>query len=67
MSDWKFEAAVGDCNLFLLLMVLTLESATYQEGPNQKINSVLGWICCGLVALCYVIGFLIEVSYVPYL
>ena len=66
LADSRFESIVTVCNLFILLLILTLVSAKY-NGPNPEGLKALGWITCGLVISIYILSPIIKICYVPYL
>jgi hypothetical protein len=66
MVDGRFETISNCTDLFILLLVITLGSTTY-NGTGTNGPYVLGWICVAQVCFFYLVIVLIKFLYIPYI
>jgi hypothetical protein len=64
MADGKLETIAGITNLFILLMIITLASTTY-NGLGTNGANVLGWISVSQACFFYLLIAFIKFKLVP--
>lgn len=64
MAEGRLESIAGIVNLFILMLIESLASKTYNNGDSNGVL-ILGWISIAQVCLFYLLVAIVKFGYVP--